>query len=310
MLVFLPFLRYNGNVERGFIMLTFSPITVSDRAEFYPLIEKADRPGCEVSFANLITWMAPYGGAARFGDYLLVQCNDGYLYPTGSGDLGAVIDALREDAAAHGRKLKLYGVTQDECKTLAARYPDAFTFTLSRDAFDYLYPVSQLAWLKGKKLQSKRNHCNHFEAAYDYRTASMTAADVAACRAFCEAWYAERPDEDFTGERRAISFVFDHFDELGMVGLLLYANGELAAFTMGNRQNRRVFDVNYEKACNHVDGAYSMINREFARKIEQEYPEVELLNREDDMGLEGLRQAKLSYHPQILEKYVAVWEKD
>ena len=291
-------------------MLTFSPITISDRAVYYPLIEKADRLGCETSFVNLITWMSAYGGTARMGDFLLVQCNDGYLFPTGAGDLGAAIDALREDAAERGRKLKLYGVTDAECKALTQLYPDAFAFTLNRDTFDYLYPVEQLVYLKGKKLQAKRNHCNRFEAIYDYRVKPMTAADTAACRAFCERWYAERPNTDFSGERRAISMALDTFDQLHMVGLLLYADGELAAFTMGNRQNRRVFDVNYEKARSDIEGAYSMINREFAQQIEREYPEIELLNREDDMGLEGLRQAKLSYQPQLLEKYIAVWEKD
>ena len=290
-------------------MITFSPITVSDRVSFFPLIEKADRLGCETSFVNLVTWMSAYGGAARLGDFILVQCNDGYLFPTGTGDLGAAIDALREDAAARGRALKIFGVTESEREALTSLYPDAFSFESKRDVFDYLYPAEQLAELRGKKLQSKRNHCNRFEAIYDYRAEPMTAADTDDCRAFCEAWYAERPDEDFSAERRAIGIALDNFDALGMVGLLLYADGKLAAFTMGNRQNRRVFDVNYEKARSDIEGAYSMINREFARRIVREYPEIELLNREDDMGLEGLRKAKLSYQPQLLKKYSAVWEK-
>ena len=92
----------------------------------------------------------------------------------------------------------------------------------------------------------------------------------------------------------------DDFEALGLEGLLLKAEGRVVAFTMGNQIQRDTFDVNFEKAFAEIQGAYPVINREFARHIRARYPEIVYLNREDDMGLPGLRRAKESYHPDIL----------
>ena len=90
---------------------------------------------------------------------------------------------------------------------------------------------------------------------------------------------------------------------------MLYAEGKVLAFTMGNPINETVFDVNFEKADPYIQGSYAIINREFARWIRAQHPQVKLLNREDDMGLEGLRKAKESYVPDLLlEKYIAELE--
>ena len=85
-----------------------------------------------------------------------------------------------------------------------------------------------------------------------------------------------------------------------MEGAALFTPDRLVAFTMGNRIRPTVFDVNFEKADATVNGAYAIINRDFARMLRARYPELELLNREDDMGLEGLRRAKESYVPDLL----------
>ena len=93
---------------------------------------------------------------------------------------------------------------------------------------------------------------------------------------------------------------------------LLLSDGErIIAFSMGSRMNRDYYDVGFEKAFPDVNGAYAMINREFSRMIAEKYPEVQFLNREDDMGSEGLRRAKESYQPTVLlEKYVADWKEN
>ena len=106
--------------------------------------------------------------------------------------------------------------------------------------------------------------------------------------------------------QRAIGLAFDHFDALGMTGLVLEVEDEVVAFAMGNPIRPDVFDVNFEKARADMNGPYPMINREFARRIAQEQPQYRFLNREDDMGLEGLRRAKESYIPDLLlEKLLA-----
>ena len=112
-------------------------------------------------------------------------------------------------------------------------------------------------------------------------------------------------------EKAALQRAFDHFDELEMDGLLLSDGERIIAFSMGSRMNRDYYDVGFEKAFPDVNGAYAMINREFSRMIAEKYPEVRFLNREDDMGSEGLRRAKESYQPTVLlEKYTADWKEN
>ena len=119
------------------------------------------------------------------------------------------------------------------------------------------------------------------------------------------------PDATGRENTAALQRAFDHFDELEMDGLLLSDGERIIAFSMGSRMNRDYYDVGFEKAFPDVNGAYAMINREFSRMIAEKYPEVQFLNREDDMGSEGLRRAKESYQPTVLlEKYVADWKEN
>ena len=190
-------------------------------------------------------------------------------------------------------------------------FPGRFRYRPVRNSFDYIYEIDHLADLHGKKLQAKRNHCNRFEEEHpDYRVLQLDASVLPRCREFTEKWYdvhiESGSESDFTGERIAIAKAFDNFDALGMEGIALETDGKLVAFSMGNRIREDTYDVNFEKAMAQVNGAYPMINREFARLIRQRYPEIRYLNREDDMGIAGLRRAKESYTPDILlEKYLA-----
>ena len=115
------------------------------------------------------------------------------------------------------------------------------------------------------------------------------------------------PGGDFAEEQRALGRAFDNYQALGFEGLLLRSGGRTVAFTMGARIRADVFDVNFEKAVTDVQGAYAMVNRTFARFLCEKYPFLNFLNREDDMGIEGLRKAKLSYYPDLLlRKWVTI----
>lgn len=288
-------------------MIDFSPVTPANRAEFEPLLFAAGRSGSESSFVNIFGWMAGHGGAARVGDHICVRYDDSYLYPIGAGDVMPVLKLLAQDAAERGNPLRLLCVTADECGELERILPGAFDFAPDRDSYDYLYPVSQLAGLSGRKMQAKRNHCNRFEAEYDYELLPLTSGDAAQCLAFGEAWYAGRA-EDMSRERGTLRRVLENMDALGVRGLRLLVDGRLIAFTVGSRLNETVYDVHFEKALAEYDGAYSMINRAFARWVSENEPEVQWLNREEDLGIEGLRKAKLSYCPVLLEKFTATAE--
>ena len=132
-------------------------------------------------------------------------------------------------------------------------------------------------------------------------------ASIEEARAFVAEFYKEKEDPGLAEETVAINEMFDSFAELGFIGALLYQKGKPVAFTAGTKLGEAGMDVHFEKALPDVDGAYTMINREYVNMVAQMKPGVEFFNREEDMGIEGLRKAKLSYHPDILMmKYFAV----
>ncbi|MGN1307936.1 MAG: DUF2156 domain-containing protein [Faecousia sp.] len=293
-------------------MLNFREILPSDRDLLHAHYYQAEGHGSEYSFVNLYLW-----GEQRvaFADDLpLILSRFGrwysYLMPL-HADREKAIALLREDAQARGIPFRLFGLLPEEAAWLQARYPQEFSYRPTRDSFDYVYDIDRLAELHGKKLQAKRNHCNRFEETYpDYRVLPLTQELLPRCEAFAARWYAtheqDNPDTDYAGEKAALSKAFSHFDELHMVGILIETTDGDVAFSMGNRIREDTFDVNFEKALAEVNGAYPLVNREFARRIRAACPEIRFLNREDDMGIEGLRRAKESYFPDLLlEKTVA-----
>ena len=290
--------------------IEFRHPTLEDRGWITELYHKTGCRGCECSFVNLYLWGRGYGLIARVGDYMVqfIKYNDTkyYAYPAGDGDLRYVMDQLIEDARAYGHPMRLLGISCDRKDELEALYPGQFRFEEHRASFDYLYDVNRLADLSGKKLQAKRNHCNRFEQNHpDWHIEPITAANLPLCRQMSEAWFEQYDGEtseehDFRIEKIALERAFADYEALGLEGLLLHDGERPVAFTMGNLIQEDTFDVNFEKAFASVQGAYPVINREFARYVRDRYPGVVYLNREDDMGLPGLRKAKESYHPDLL----------
>ncbi len=293
-------------------MLEFRPLTTADREQIHSLLYRAAGHGSEYSFATLFLWGYQQVAYVEGNPVFLSRFGTHHSYPLPlSGDLQELIPLLQKDARNRGIPFRLFGLLPREQERLEELFPNTFRFRPVRDSFDYVYEIDRLAELRGKKLQAKRNHCNRFLDEYpDYRIVPLTEELLPACRSFVEYWYEDHkkhaPDDDFRGERIAISRAFDNFKALEMEGILLEAEGNILGFSMGNRIREDTFDVNFEKALPSVQGAYPMVNREFARLLRQRYPDLRFLNREDDMGIEGLRKAKLSYHPDILlEKLIA-----
>lgn len=288
--------------------------TLEDREWISAYYHQSGCRACECSFVNLYLWGRGYGKVAKVGDFLVQFLEFGgkkfYTFPTGDadkGDLKFAIDALIEDAKQYGHPMRMTAITDCRRERLEKLYPGRFHFTENRAAFDYLYKVENLAQLTGKKYQQKRNHCNRFEQNFpDWETEVLTEDKLPACQEMLAQWFqmhegGEESDAmDYRIEKIALGRAFDEFTTLGMEGMLLKADGRIVAFTMGNRIQDDTFDVNFEKAFPDVQGAYPVINREFARYVREKYPEIVYLNREDDMGLPGLRRAKESYHPDVL----------
>ena len=299
-------------------MLTFESPQFEDRAWVQPLLEAEGGSGCEYNFTNIYLWSRAWPQKiARAGDRLLVRIEGAlglsYLYPAGSGPLAPAVDLLAADAAEQGKPLTLVCVTQEQKAALEEACPGRFRFEEDRDGFDYLYDVNRLADLPGKKLHAKRNHIHRFDEQFPgWLLEPITPANVPECVELERQWAAIRQEEagedidSVSEETVAVIEALYHMDKLGLEGALIRADSSPIAFSLGGLITRSVFDVNFEKSFGDVQGAYPAINREMARLVRARYPQVKWLNREDDLGLEGLRRAKLSYYPDLLlTKYTA-----
>lgn len=303
-------------------MIDFRQPKISDKPWIERCFHASGNQGCENSFATLFLWSGTYHQqVASMGDYVLERMHGargpGYLFPAGSGPVEPVLAALEEDAAERGEPCRFFCVTSEQKNLLENIRPGAYQMEPDRDGWDYLYHVDRLADLKGKKLHAKRNHINRFLDGYqDWTVEEITVENLEECARMDLEWNrlyrtengdAEREAESRINEGRAMRKAFAFYEQMGLFGLLIRAEGRVVAFTMGSLINRETVDIHFEKAYGEIQGAYPLINREFARWIRRNYPDVVWLNREDDMGLEGLRRAKNSYYPdRMVEKYLAV----
>ena len=294
-------------------MIDFRPVTLEIKEKYESLLETCPERGCEYSFANLYLWgrqrMAFVEGfAVLFSQFSRKSV---YPFPVGQGDLKKPLDAIIRDAAKRGIPCRLTAMTKEDCEKLEALYPGAFRFHTDRNSFDYIYNIDDLADLPGRRFQRKRNHVNRFMQMHpDYCLEPITAENTAQAEELVRQWYEDRlredPTQDYRMEQAALSRALRCRRELGMEGLLLKVQGRAVAMTLGSRLSGETMDVHFEKALDRNDGAYGVINRGFARYLREKHPQLRFLNREDDMGLEGLRKAKSSYCPARMgEKYWA-----
>ena len=299
-------------------MIDFQPFSLDIKQNYDAVRLAAGERGCEYGFVNLYLWgrQNQVFLNGRYVYFSQFHRRSVYLFPMGAGDLKPALDAVIHDAHARGIPCRFTGMLEDDCRLLSQLYPGKFHYHHDRNSFDYVYDINDLAELKGKKFQKKRNHLNRFwNANPDAVLTPVTTENLDRCKALVEKWYRLRleddPHADFQMEQVAIRRALNHWTELGLEGLILTANGEDVAMTVGSWFGGDTFDIHFEKALDIADGAYAAINNGFAKYLREKYPTVLYLNREDDMGLEGLRKAKLSYNPHhMVEKYWACFVED
>ena len=294
-------------------MIPFQRISLKQREEYEKLLLASQNRGCEYSFANKYLWgvqqVAFIHGCAVFFSHFYGRSI--YPYPLGNGDRKAAIEAILEDAAQRGIPCRITSLTDGDMEELENWFPGKFQFKTSRDDYDYVYAIDDLADLRGRKFQKKRNHFNRFRAEHpDYEVRDLNDCNVHQTLRMVDDWYRKRmredPEGDYLLENIAMARAFGNYKALGMEGIVLMERGEVLAVTMGSRLAEDTFDIHFEKAREDVDGAYNAVNCEFARFLRLKHPDVKFLDREDDMGLEGLRKAKLSYNPHhLIEKHWA-----
>lgn len=292
-------------------MIPFRNITTSDRDIILEYTLNSNRRNCDLSFSNLCSWGLYYHTQyAIWNNFLIFRFwtnkKMAYMMPVGKGDLRQTIIDMINDSKQENHPFCMLGVCIDMKNELEDIYQNDFDFIHDRDYDDYIYLRTDLATLKGNKYQSKRNFINRFKKMYDYEYLDITSANVEECIALEMEWFAnnkESNNESTKHERNALTFAMRHFNEIGLKGGLIRVNNKTIAFSFGMPINKDTFGVHVEKADTNYVGAYTMINYEFANRIPQQYTYI---NREEDLGVEGLRKAKLSYHPAILlEKHMA-----
>lgn len=293
-------------------MIPFKPIELDDRERVLRYTLPSPRRNCDLSFVNLYSWRFLYQTevAEQDGFLLFRFYVDGelaYMMPVGEGDVRPVVAALMEDASRLNAPFRMLGVCVNMKEVLEQAFPNRFRFTSDRNYADYIYLRSDLATLRGKKFQPKRNHINKFKAYYpDYEYRQLTPELVPECLRLEALWCKANDCAEnaaLQAERRSMTNALENMEKLGLTGGVLHVQGNIVAFTFGAPINNETFDTCVEKADTNIEGSYAMINYEFANRIPEQYMYV---NREEDLGLEGLRKAKLSYQPEtILEKYMA-----
>ena len=196
----------------------------------------------------------------------------------------------------------------EQLEMLTELFGGEFDYELDSDSSDYIYSTEKLINLSGKKYHQKRNHLARFNE-YDWKFSLITEKDFDDCITFCTNTYNMKnaiDSQSGIAEQYAINTYFSYFDELGLVGGIIRINDDIKAVTIGEKLNSNTFCTHIEKADTSYQGIYVGINNEFAKNAAYG---CEYINREEDLGLEGLRRSKMSYHPEfLLEKHVVTFK--
>ncbi len=289
--------------------LNFRRPALSDKPWMDELLSEANYMGCEHAFGAAYIWSYHYGThVARFEDFLLVRGKRSFSFPAGRGDLTVALHVMKDFADAQSQPLVLHGVCGDMMPALEEAFPGYFEYRPQRDSFDYIYNAQDLSLLSGKKYHGKRNHISKFSREHEWQYEDITAENLNECLEVGQLWCREKSGVDCTVESDpefcAIYRAFRHYFELEFKGGLIRVDGRVVAFTCGERLNQDTFVIHFEKTLPGFEGAYPVINNQFAAHNLSDY---RYINREEDLGIEGLRKAKLSYKPEILlEKHLAV----
>ena len=313
--------------------LAFHPLTLIDREVMQAVTLPFGRRNCNYNFANLVGWQFLFGTeVCVLEDAVVLRYTfDGqraYMVCTSKALSQELIEALFDDSNGD---LTLIGLEDSQVAQLSMVNGQwSISVEPLRDQYDYIYRRTDLATLHGRHLDAKRNHIHRFRAEHpDFEYRPLTPEFFDECRRLTEIWQEEKDaikreqsdacidsaereqartefkntSDTIDAEHRVMETIFSNWDTLGMIGGGIFVDGRMVAFTYGAAVTTDTLDVCVEKADRHVEGAFAIINQQFAEHLPEQYI---YLNREEDMGIPGLRQAKLSYHPEILLTYNVV----
>ena len=298
-------------------MFNYHKVTLQDEQWANSILRKSERFSCEFSFVNIFMWGTVYHTLISQDDGILIARSTSpenpetspysYLFPVGNGDKKLAIEKMIMEANQDGRDIQIYSVSTQDKTWLETQFEGLFEFEYSRDECDYVYQSEVLQTLKGKKMQKKRNHVARFLKEYpDYTVETITEDNLQQVITFNNVWANlndNNEDKGIAKEHDAVDLILENYFSLNLQGCMIKIDDNIVAFSYGSELNSQTFCTHVEKALYDINGAYNMINRQVALSFCQDY---QYINREDDVGSEGLRTAKLSYKPDFLvEKYIA-----
>jgi len=297
-------------------MLTLRDIELRDRDFVNQKIKERSGRNCELCFANMYIWRCVYSiQIADYEDMLIVSMEDDegqyFLAPAGNGDMAKAVAEIKAYFAAKGKPCRFDYVAEEDVPLIkAAASPEEFTVTHMRDADDYIHLTQSLADLSGKTFHGKRGHVKRFMATYHYEYLPITEALIPKALELSELWckqhaFSDHEEaEEAEAETCAVKRLFASFDALSAIGGAIMVDGEMAGFSAGTPRypGSDEFVVHLEKGLIRYEGIYSAVNNLFMTDIANRG--FKFANREEDMGVPGLRKSKLSYNPElVLPKY-------
>ncbi len=268
----------------------------------------------EFTFTNLFMWRHAYQmKISRLQNFLCLFAEKGdhpfFFPPIGEGRMTDCCNILLRWMEEKGFPPQIARVPED----LISHHHwelEGFDITFDRDQSDYVYLLEDLAQLRGRKYHRKRNHIKKFKESYSYRYVPLIPELISEClelqTAWCDLKHCEA-DPSLTNEFLAIREVFTHFEALAVKGGVILIDGKVEAFTLGEPLNRDTIVIHIEKANPNFDGLYPTLNQAF---LEHQWTGYTYVNREQDLGEEGLRKAKESYFPHhMVNKYILTLKK-
>jgi hypothetical protein len=289
-------------------MINFKQITLSDKKEIDAVFAGNEYRACDFCFTNLYAWNAKFKTVyvvMHWTIFLRFQDSDGqtyYMMPIGKMPLIEAFNLIMEDARENKIPFQMKGISLNMWEKIQTNIPGKFRYLPDRNNDEYLYLSEKLINLSGKKLQSKRNHINRFKADNsNWEYFPLTSKkELDECIYMLDEWEEVNISKADFSQRYdyiATKIMLENFDYLQLSGGAIRVNGKIVAFTIGEPLTADSFVVHVEKAFGEMNGAYTIINQQF---VEHEASGFEYINREEDMGIENLRKAKMSYYPDIL----------
>ena len=289
-------------------MIEFKRVKLSDKQMIDECLANNTFRACDYCFTNLFAWQAKFQTTIAIINHTLFICYHDingelcYMMPIGEMPLEESLLLIMNDAKERNIPFVMKGITERMWICIERVMPNIFQCTDDRDNAEYIYLTERLVQLKGRKLQPKRNHINHFKINYtDWTYSKLSERDeLNECSSMLDKWEdlnIKKAEQSLRYDYIATKIMLENFHFMQLQGGIIRTNGEIVAFTIGEQLTQDTFVIHVEKALSQIHGSYTIINQQFA---EHEAIKYLYINREEDMGLAYLRQAKMSYYPDIL----------